>query len=130
LPARNETDEIAATMLAQLVEASGFRVETISQTVLTGELADLIVQRQADAVCISAMPPRAATHARYLCKRLQGKFPEERLIVGLWNAPADLAKARTHIGCSDTVRVVGTLTLAQEQIRLVRRIPTGVVKYA
>ena len=130
LPARNETDEIAATMLAQLVETCGFRVETISETVLAGELADLIAQRQADVVCISAMPPRAATHARYLCKRLRGKFPEERLIVGLWNAPADLAKARTHIGCSDSVRVVGTLTLAQEQIRLVRKIPTGVVQYA
>src|SRR4029077_18685949 len=84
LPARNETDKIAATMLAQLVETSGFRVETISETVLAGELVDLIAERHADVVCISAMPPAAATHARYLCNRLQEHFPDGRLIVGLW----------------------------------------------
>src|SRR4029077_13609976 len=76
-PARHEADEIAATMLEQLVETSEFRVETISKTVLAGELADLIAERHADVVCISAMPPAAATHARYLCNRLRGKFPEE-----------------------------------------------------
>ena len=119
LPARNEADEIAATMLAQLVETSGFRVETISETVLAGELANLIAQRQADVVCISAMPPAAATHARYLCKRLQGKFPEGRLIVGLWNAQGDLAKARTRLGCGAAVRVAATLAQAHEQIQVV-----------
>ncbi len=130
LPARNETDEIAATMLAQLVEASGFRVETISANVLAGELVDLIAQRHADVVCISAMPPRAATHSRYLYKRLRGKFPKARLIVGLWNAQGDLAQARTRIGCEAAVRVVATLAQAHEQIQvvlqphLVRRTPS------
>jgi predicted PurR-regulated permease PerM/methylmalonyl-CoA mutase cobalamin-binding subunit len=119
LPARNATDEIAATMLAQLIETSGFRVEIVSETVLAGELADLIAQRQADVVCISAMPPAAATHARYLCKRLQRNFPEGRLIVGLWNAQGDLAKARTRIGCEAAVRVVATLAQAHEQIQVV-----------
>lgn len=119
LPARNAADEIAATMLAQLVETSGFRVETISETVLAGELVNLIAQHQADVVCISAMPPAAATHARYLCKRLQGQFPDGRLIVGLWNAPGDLAKARSRIGCEAAVRVVATLTQAHEQIQVV-----------
>ena len=129
LPARNAADEIAATMLAQLVETSGFRVETISETVLAGELADLIAQRQADVVCISAMPPAAATHARYLCKRLHKRFPEGRLIVGLWNAQGDLAKARSRIGCEAAVRVVATLAQAHEQIQvvlqplLIRRLP-------
>jgi len=129
LPARNETDEIAATMLAQLIETNGFRVETISESVLAAELADLIAQHHADVVCISAMPPRAATHARYLCNRLRGKFPEERLLVGLWSAQGDLAQARTRIGCTAAVRVVATLAQAHEQIQvvlqplLVRRAP-------
>jgi hypothetical protein len=87
--------------------------------VLAGELANLIAQRQADVVCISAMPPAAATHARYLCNRLRGRFPEERLLVGLWNAQGDLAKARTRIGCAAGVRVVATLAQAREQIQVV-----------
>jgi len=119
LPARNEADEIAATMLAQLVETSGFKVETISETVLAGELANLIARRQADVVCISAMPPAAATHARYLCNRLRGRFPDERLLVGLWSAQGDLAKARTRIGSAAGVRVVATLAQAHEQIQVV-----------
>jgi hypothetical protein len=75
------------------------------------------------------MPPAAATHARYLCKRLQGKFPAGRLIVGLWHAQGDLTKARTRIGCETAVRVVITLAQAHEQIQaivqplLVRREP-------
>lgn len=119
LPARNTADEIAATMLAQLIETSGFRVETISEKVLAGELADLIAGHHADVVCISAMPPRAATHARYLCNRLRGRFPEERLIVGLWNAPGDLAKARIRLGSAAAIRIVATLAQAHEQIQVV-----------
>lgn len=119
LPARNEADEIAATMLAQLFDSSGFQVETVSKDVLAGELAGLIVEHKADVVCISAMPPAAATHSRYLCNRLRGKFSDGRLIVGLWNASGDLDKARHRIGCGDAVRVVATLAKAHEQIQVV-----------
>jgi hypothetical protein len=64
------------------------------------------------------MPPAAATHARYLCKRLRGRFPEANLIVGLWNVKSDLNRAKERIGCSAATHVVGTLADAQEQIRL------------
>lgn len=121
LPARNEADEIAATMLAHLVESTGFRAEVISATVLAGQIGSLIAERRADVVCISAMPPVAATHSRSLCKRLRGKTPDERLIVGLWNAQGDLDKARPRIGCGAAVRLVATLSQAQEQIQVVLR---------
>ncbi|MFN0053301.1 MAG: AI-2E family transporter [Planctomycetales bacterium] len=119
LPARNEADVIAATMLAQLVETSGYRVETISESVLAGELVDLLTERGADVVCISAMPPSAARHARYLCNRLHGRFPDGRLIVGLWNTQSDLVRAQGRIGCDPAVRVVATLAKAHEQIQVV-----------
>jgi methylmalonyl-CoA mutase cobalamin-binding subunit len=119
LPARNEADEIAAAMLAKLLATSGIRVEAISGSVLASELADLIAERQADIVCISAMPPAAARHTRYLCKRLVGRFPEQRLVVGLWNDQRDLTLARTRIGCVGAVRVVNSLAQACEQIQAV-----------
>ena len=62
------------------------------------------------------MPPAAAVHAHYLCKLLQGRFPDTNLIVGLWNATGDLTKARARIGCGPTAHVVGTLAAAQEKI--------------
>jgi hypothetical protein len=79
-------------------------------------MVDLVEKRKADVVCISAMPPAAASHARYLCKRLQGRFPDAHLIVGLWNAKGDLAKMRERIGCGATTHVVASLAAAQEKI--------------
>jgi predicted PurR-regulated permease PerM len=118
LPARDEADEIAGMMLAQLLAMKGCLVQAISVTALASEMVDLVEQRNADVVCISAMPPAAATHARYLCKRLRGRFPEANLVVGLWNTKGDLTKAKERIGCGATTHVVATLADAQEQIRL------------
>jgi len=116
LPARDEADEIAGRMLAQLLATKGCVVQVVSVAALTSEMVDLVEERKADVVCISAMPPAAALHARYLCKRLQGRFPEAHLIVGLWNATGDLNKAKKRIGCGATTHVVGTLAAAQEKI--------------
>jgi hypothetical protein len=121
LPARDQADEIAGTMLAQLLASNGVVVQAISVTALASEMVDLVEERHADVVCISAMPPAAAAHARYLCKRLHGRFPETNLIVGLWNCGGDLNKAKERIGCGTTSHVVGTLTAAQEKIQSLLR---------
>src|SRR5205085_9830845 len=71
LPARSEADEIAATMLAQLLEAEGCRAKAVAVTSLAGEMVELVDQCTADVVCLSATPPAAVMHARYLCKRLR-----------------------------------------------------------
>ena len=115
LPARSQADEIAAMMLAQVLETSGCRAQAIAVTALAGEMVDLVDQcTAADVICISATPPAAVMHARYLSRRLRGRLPEVKLIVGLWDAQGDLHKARERIGC-DAI-VVATLTAAQEQI--------------
>ena len=118
LPARHEADEIAGTMLSQLVEMPGCRVETASVPSTASELIDLVRQRNPQVVCVSAMPPAAMMHARALCKRLRGRVPQGNLVVGLWHAQDDLSKAKERIGCGANVHVVATLADAQEQIRL------------
>jgi methylmalonyl-CoA mutase cobalamin-binding subunit len=118
LPARDEADEIAGMMLAQVLEMTGCLVQAVSVTSLVSEMVDIVEQRKADVVCISAMPPAAAVHARYLCKRLRGRFPQANLIVGLWNVKGDLKKAAERIGCDEETHVVGTLADAQERIRV------------
>jgi hypothetical protein len=79
-------------------------------------MIDLVEGRKADVVCVSATPPAAVMHARYLCKRLRGRFPEVNLVVGLWDAQGDLNKARERIGCGAIV--VATLADAQVQFNL------------
>lgn len=116
LPARTEADEITALMLAQVLETSGCIVQAVPITSLVGELSELVDRYTADVVCVSATPPAAVMHARYLCKRLRSHLPKVKLVVGLWDAQGDLAKAKERIGC-DAI-VVATLAEAQEQIRL------------
>jgi predicted PurR-regulated permease PerM/methylmalonyl-CoA mutase cobalamin-binding subunit len=124
LPARDEADEIAGTMLAQVLEENGCNVQSVSVTSLASEMVALVEEKKANIVCISAMPPAATTHARYLCKRLRGRFPDAHLIVGLWAVKGDLNKAKERIGCGADTHVVGTLAEAQAQIRrLVQFIP-------
>ncbi len=118
LPAYDEADEIAGMMLAQLLEIGGCQVHTVSVTAPGSEMMDLVEQHKADVVCISATPPAAVMHARYLCKRLRSRFPQLNLVVGLWNAKGDLNKAKERIGCGPSAHVVGTLADAQERIGL------------
>ena len=118
LPAHTEADEIAGMMLSQLVAMPGCLVQIVPVASDASELGDLIQQLHADVVCISALPPAAGMHARHLCKRLRGRFPEAHLVVGLWTAQGDLNKAKERMGCGAAVQVVATLADAQQQIRL------------
>jgi predicted PurR-regulated permease PerM len=116
LPARSQADEIAALMLAQVLEATGCSVETLSIASLAGEIAEIVDRQTADVICVSATPPAAVMHARYLCKRLRDRLPNVKLVVGLWDAQGELTNAKKRIGCGAIV--VATLTEAQEQITL------------
>ena len=118
LPARDEADEIAAMMLAQLLATSGCAVQSVSFAAAASEVVDLLRRRPPDVVCISATPPVAVMHARHLCKIVRGRFPQVPVVVGLWDARGDLGKAKTRIGGAATTRVVTTLAEAQEQVRL------------
>jgi hypothetical protein len=91
LPARDEADELAGTMLIQLLTERGFRGSVVSTMSLSGEMIEAVSEEPHAIVCISAVPPYAVTHARYLCKRLRVKSPDLKIVVGVWQ-DADLGK--------------------------------------
>jgi hypothetical protein len=116
LPARDEADEIVAFMLSELLELRGYCTSTSTAASLASEMVEMVEQKQAQIICVSAMPPAAVGHARYLCKRLHARWGEMPMLVGLWNARGNLDRARKRIGCSEKVRVVTALAEAQDQI--------------
>lgn len=117
LAARDEADEIAGMMLSQLLLATGeFLVHSVPFTTGAGSLADVVAKYKPSVVCVSATPPAAVMHARYLCEQIRGRFPDLHIVVGLWNAKFDLAKAKARIGSLATTHVVPTLTDALAQI--------------
>ena len=68
-------------------------------------------------VCISSLPPSALTHARYLSKRIRGRFPDLPLLVGLWNAQGDLGRAIERLGIGASGKVVSSFAQGLEEIR-------------
>jgi predicted PurR-regulated permease PerM len=119
LPARDEADEIAGMMLAQLLATGECLVQSVAFTAAASEVIDLVARRKPDVVCISATPPAAVMHARHLCKLVRGRFPAVPVVVGLWDAQGDLSKAKMRIGAGATTHVVTTLAEAMERVRLV-----------
>jgi hypothetical protein len=117
LPARTEADEIAALMLTQLLTADDWTAQSVAITAQATEIVDYVEEHEAIVISISAMAPAAVMHARHLFRRLRREFPAVRIVIGLWDASADLAKARIRIGSGETVEVVATLADAQEHVR-------------
>jgi hypothetical protein len=80
LPARDQADELAGAMLARLLP--GARV--FSAKSLATETLEQVGEGACRVMCISAVPPHAASHASYLARRLKKQFPKLRIVVALW----------------------------------------------
>jgi predicted PurR-regulated permease PerM len=85
IPAADEADELVAIMIAQLLERLGCSVTRLPIASNIKVVDDLEPDRP-QTVLISALPPFAAGHARSLCKRLRQKYPDLKIILGLWNS--------------------------------------------
>ncbi len=130
LPARDQADEIVAVMLSQVLRQAGCAVESLSIDSLASEMVAAVESRRPRVVCISALPPSAIIHARYLCKRLKTHLLDPvgdpssdnvdaaakelrgraaMLVIGLWNSRSDLTKARRRLLCREHDVIVTTL---------------------
>jgi predicted PurR-regulated permease PerM len=116
LPAHDEADEISGLMLAQVLEFRGYCAFAMSVTKLASELVESVEEKQAHVVVVSAMPPAAVAHSRYLCKRLHARFPDLNMVVGLWTMRGDLKKAKERVTCAGTVQMTSNFGQALEQI--------------
>ena len=116
LPAGEEADEIAGLMLAQLLDGCGYCATVSSAASLVGEVLAAVEGRQANVVCVSAMPPGSVARARYLCKRLHEKHAELQPLVGLWAFRGHLAPAAERLALATPGQLVTTLQDAQEHI--------------
>jgi hypothetical protein len=82
IPAHDEADELAGAMLARLLRGA----RPFSSQSLAGETLEKLGENPCSVVCISAVPPRAASHAAYIARRLKQRFPELKILVALWAA--------------------------------------------
>jgi predicted PurR-regulated permease PerM len=115
-PAHDEADDISGLMLAQILEFRGYCASAQSVTKLASELVEAVEKKDAHVVVVSAMPPAAVAHSRYLCKRLHARFPDINMVVGLWTMKGDLKKAKERVTCVEAVQVTTSFKSALAHI--------------
>jgi predicted PurR-regulated permease PerM len=106
LPARNEADELSAMMMAQVLERDGHSAQVLPRNQM-GNIFEELEKQHPDVICISALHPLAPGQTRPLCKQLRQRWPEVKLIIGLWEYPGGAIKAQQRIG-SSCANFIGT----------------------
>ncbi|HEY7159353.1 MAG TPA: AI-2E family transporter, partial [Gemmataceae bacterium] len=115
-PGRDEGEELALTMLGQMLRMKGYTMEIISSKKLTAELLDHLKQETPAVVCIGSLPPGGLAQARYLCKRIRQQVPDVKILVGRWgdSAKAEVMEKRLREAGAD--QVATTLHASRDQI--------------
>jgi predicted PurR-regulated permease PerM len=119
LPASDEADEIAATMLAQLLSARGVRTATFPLATIRRQAFGIIRPGSNDVICISAIPPFAFTQARALTLQIGLEFPRAKVIVGIWGFGGDVEKALDRFEEPRPAHILTTLTDALQYFKVI-----------
>jgi predicted PurR-regulated permease PerM len=114
--ARDEADHLAALAFARVLAPSEFVPHVIGHPVLAAEIVDQVAEHGVGLVCISAVPPHAATRAGYLAKRLKQRVPELKILVVIWTSE-DTTRARARLGEAGVDEVATNVTQGIEQLR-------------
>jgi predicted PurR-regulated permease PerM/methylmalonyl-CoA mutase cobalamin-binding subunit len=129
LPAGDRADEVGAQLFAKALGTAGIEARTAAIAALKSEMLELGDRVRPDAICVSAVPPGALIHARYLCKRLRSRGVKVPVIVGLWDAQGDVQSATQRLASAGASRVVTSFAAATEEIgHLMQAVIQGVQK--
>jgi predicted PurR-regulated permease PerM len=115
-PGRDEADELALKMLAQLLQLSGFALEVVSSKQLSAEVLERIERDAPAVVCIGSLPPGGLAQARYLCKRIRQQAPQVKIVVGRWGDGADGERMEARLHAAGADHVATTLHQSRTQI--------------
>jgi len=88
VPAKDETDALAARWLARTLEGCGVHSTVGSLHALATENVEHVEAEAPDVVCVSAFSADSKALARHLCKRLAIGCRGREILIGLWAAPA------------------------------------------
>jgi predicted PurR-regulated permease PerM len=117
-PARDELDELALTMLRDLVASTPCGMQVTPAGMLAAEIVTLVAEQSPGIVCIGFVPPGGLAQARYLCKRLRARFPGLRIVVGRWGPTPGIDEVRPLLLRDGADVVVTTLLETREQLAL------------
>ncbi len=116
LPAHDEADEIAAAMLSQLLEQGGHATVSFPAGTSSGTMLDLVAPTANDVFCISSIPPFAFSHARTLNRQLRAKYPQTKILIGVWGFNGEIERALQRFQPTRPDKFVSSLADALEYL--------------
>lgn len=114
--AKDQADEVAAAMLAQLLERESFTTMVLIASGISEQLLARLAQEPTTIVCISALPPFAFGQAKAIYQKIRTQMPRNPIFVGLWASTDDLEQLAPRFGSHGPDHVFGTLAQAVEAI--------------
>lgn len=117
LPASDQADEIAGTMLAQLLEQCGHKTLLLPPAALSDEILHRLAEEPDTIICISAVPPFAYAAARAVTARVRQHLPKNRIMIGLWDPSTRAEDLRERFGQSRPDIILTTLATAVAQVQ-------------
>jgi predicted PurR-regulated permease PerM len=128
-PAGDEAEELALDMLARILDPSRFVVEVLPHGTLVSEALERLAASPPGIVCVAVLVPAGVGRARFLCKRLRGRLPETKVLVGVWGDPptADVVGQLRAAGAAEvTHRLLDTRTDLERLHPILQRDPSAV----
>jgi predicted PurR-regulated permease PerM len=116
LPANDAADEVAATMLSKLLEQADFAVVSLPVSESLHDLLEFVQLEKRDVICISSVLPFAFAKARELCVQIRTRFPEIKIVAGIWGFAGDPDEALRRFDRGGPNVVAGTLAEAVVRI--------------
>jgi len=116
VPVRDETDELAASMLGQVLESDGVEARCFEPQRID-EIAAAVAAEQPEAVFLAALPPVGLARCHRIYRTLRSRNPQLRILIGIWNFPGDPVEAANKITGGQEPRVWTQLAGAAGEIR-------------
>ncbi len=116
LPVKNAADELAGEMLSHLLTLGGVGSKVLSHKALANEALDAFAACEADVVCLSLVRPFAVMQARYLAKRMRARYPQLKILIGLWDLKRPAVGSRKNLQTVHADWVVESLGAAISQV--------------
>ena len=115
VPAHDDADHLAATMVARLLPAA--KTAVLAPPAKPAEVAEIVAQKRCVAILISAVPPHTARYAGELARRLRRQVPGVKIAVGLWGAGENAARVKERLEKLGVDEVITTVSQAADTVR-------------
>jgi predicted PurR-regulated permease PerM len=116
ISASDQADELTSHMLAQLMERAGHPTLLLSAASVSSEVLDGLAKEPNTVIFISALPPFAFSQARATCQRVRSHLPQNRIVIGFWEATDDPSQISS---------MISGLTAEQPSDHMIERFGTG-----